>query len=167
MPESRGILSPMDTHTANSAQADPNPFRKWGLWAVLTGALALTLVFVQIVGPSLQPQPSAATQIGDMAGEIKRAAWRSFLGLPKPEPEVQPTPVWTYLALAAPILGIVAMVLSLVSGLLRENWRFAAYGASLGISAIVFQYVWWVALLFVGVLLLVAMIENIGDIFSF
>jgi hypothetical protein len=74
--------------------------------------------------------------------------------------------VWSYLAIIGPILGLVAVMLSLISGVLRENWRYPAYGVSLGSTAIVFQYLWWLALLICGVLLLVAIIENIGDIFS-
>jgi hypothetical protein len=31
----------------------------------------------------------------------------------------------------------------------------------------VFQFVWWIAILVAGAMLLVAIIENIGDIFSF
>jgi hypothetical protein len=145
----------------------PNPLLSWGLWAVLTGALALALVVFQIAGPMLEPKPSAGTQIGEIAGEIKRSAWRTFLGLPKPEVQPEPVPATAYLALAAPLLGIVAVVLSLISGVLRENWRYAAYGVSLGATAIVFQYFWWLALLVAGVVLLVTIIANIGDIFSF
>ena len=148
-------------------KSSPSPLRDWGMWAVLTGALALILVFAQIVGPSFETKPSAASQIGEIAGEIRRSAWRSFLGQPAPEAEPAPVPVWTYLALIAPVLGVVAVVLSVVSGVLRENRRYALYGASLGAAAIVFQFFWWVALLFLGVLLLIAIIENIGDIFSF
>jgi hypothetical protein len=142
-------------------------FRKIGFWAVLAGALAVILVFAQIVGPTLEPTPSVASQIGEIAGDIKRSAWRSFLGLPKPEPVVEAVPVWRYLAFAGPILGVVALVLSLVSGVMRENWRYPVYGASLGAAAIVFQFVWWIAILVAGAMLLVAIIENIGDIFSF
>ena len=150
-----------------SEQVAAHPFRKWGPWAVLTGALALTLVFAQMVGPSLQPGPSAATQVGAIAGELKRLAWRTFLGLSSLKPEPEPVTVWTYLAFAAPLLGIVAVLLSLVSGVLRENWRYSVYGACLGAAAILFQYFWWLALLIAGVLLLIAIIENIGEIFSF
>ncbi|KEP70282.1 hypothetical protein DL1_18910 [Thioclava dalianensis] len=141
--------------------------RSWGMWAVLTGALALVLVFVQIVGPSFEAKPSAATQIGEMAGEMKRAAWRSLLGLPRPEQVPAPVSGWAYVALAAPIMGVIAIVLSMVSGVLRENWRYAIYGAGFGAAAIVFHFVWWLALLVAGMVLLVSIIENIGDIFSF
>lgn len=157
----------MDQEPDILSVASPSPFRKTGFWAVLIGAIAVVLVFVQIVGPTLEPKPSAATQIGEIAGEIKRSAWRSFLGLSNPEPKVEAVTVWNYLALTAPILGVLALVLSMISGVMRENWRYPVYGASLGAAAIVFQYIWWIAILLAGVLLLVAIIENIGDIFSF
>ncbi|KIN63163.1 hypothetical protein Z946_2026 [Sulfitobacter noctilucicola] len=134
---------------------------------MLSGALALILVFVQIAGPTFEAQPSAASQIGEIAGEIKRSAWKSFLGLPKPEPEVASVSIWNYVAIAAPVFGVIAIVLSLVSGVLRENARYPMYGASLGAAAIVFHFFWWVALLVAGVVLIAVIIENIGDIFSF
>lgn len=143
--------------------------RSFGFWAVASGALALILVLISIMGPSFEPKPSMGTQIGEMAGEIKRAAWRSFLGLPQPLPE-PPSPsakIMQLLPLAGPVIGVLAVLLSLVSGLLRENWRFAAYGFGLGTAAIVFQLFWWVAALVACVILLVTIIENLGDIFSF
>jgi hypothetical protein len=151
----------------NRTQDPPSPFRSWGLWAVLIGAVALGLVFLQFAAPSFEARPSAGQQIGEIAGEIKRSAWRTFLGLPKPEVMPANPPVTAYFAVAAPLFGIVAVVLSLISGVLRENWRYAAYGVSLGATAIVFQYFWWLALLVAGAVLLVTIIANIGDIFSF
>ena len=143
------------------------PLRKWGFWAVVAGAGALLFVCFQVFGPSLEPKPSGAQQIGEMAGEMKRAAWRSFLGLKQPEPETTATAVSSYLPLAGPVLGIVAILLSLVSALMRENWRYPVYGAALGAGAIVFQVFWWMLLVVLGVMLLIAVIENLGDFFSF
>lgn len=145
----------------------PAILRQWGFWAVMAGAAALVLVFAQIVGPSFEAKPSTAVQIGEIAGEIKRSAWRSFFGLANEPPTAAHVSLWTYVAFAGPILGVIAIVLSLVSGILRENRRFSVYGTGMGIAAIVFHFFWWVALLIVGVVLLVAIIENIGDIFSF
>jgi hypothetical protein len=145
----------------------PVILRQWGFWAVIAGAAALILVFAQIVGPSFEAKPSTAVQIGEIAGEIKRSAWRSFFGLANEAPAPAPVSVWSYVSFAAPILGIIAIVLSLVSGILRENRRFSVYGTGMGIAAIVFHFFWWVALLIAGVVLLIAIIENIGDIFSF
>jgi hypothetical protein len=140
--------------------------KTWGFWAVLTGAVALVLVFIQIAGPTFQDTPSAATQIGEIAGEIRRSAWRSFLGLPRPAVPVKEVSALDYVSVVAPVLGLLAVLLSVISGVLRENWRYPVYGVSLGIAAIVFQYLWWLALLVAGVILLVTIIENIGDIFN-
>ncbi len=156
------------SNVVNTPQSSAPVFlSKVGFWAVLTAALALMLVFLQIVGPTFETKPSIGSQIGEIAGDMKRSAWRSFLGLPEPTPEPVPVSMWTYAAMAAPILGVIAVVLSLVSAILRENWHYAVYGTVLGAAAIVFQFFWWVALLVVGVILIVTIIENLGDIFSF
>jgi hypothetical protein len=97
----------------------------------------------------------------------QRSAWLSFFGLSSDSAEPKPVSAMNYLALVAPILGVVAIVLSLISGVLRENWRYPVYAAGLGASAILFHFFWWMALLLAGVLLLIAIIENIGDTFSF
>ena len=157
----------MSTANPPETPSDPNPFRLWGTWAVILGGVALLLVLIQIFGPSFEPKPSAGQQIGEIAGEMKRAAWRSFLGLKQPEAEPVPASVLDYLALAGPVLGLGAILLSIVSGFRREGWRLPAYGTALGASAILFQLFWWVALLIAGVIILVAIIENLGDFFSF
>ncbi len=145
----------------------PRLVRTWGLWAVLAGGLALGLVFWQIFAPASQPQPSIGAQIGEIAGEIRRSAWRSFFGLPAAAVPAQDTaPLSHVAALAAPGLGLLAILLSLGSALRRENWRLPACGVSLGAAAIVFHFVWWIALLVAGVILLVTIVENMGEIFG-
>ncbi len=157
----------MEEQSTTVDVASEVPFRRWGFWGVICGAIALVLVFIQIFGPMMEPKPSLGTQVGEIAGEIKRSAWRTFLGLGKEAAKPEPVSVMNYFALAAPILGVVAIVLSLVSGVLRENWRYPLYATGLGTTAIVFHFFWWMALLLIGALILIAIIENIGDIFSF
>ncbi|MCB1493647.1 MAG: hypothetical protein KDJ77_17920 [Rhodobiaceae bacterium] len=157
----------MDNKVENLSQDAPQILHRWGFWAVLVGAVALTLVFAQMVGPSFEPRPSVGTQIGEIAGDIRRSAWRSFFGLPNQTPEAASPSIWMYVAFAAPILGIAAVVLSVISGVLRENWRFPACGIAFGVAAIVFQYFWWIALVVAGVVILAAIIGSIGEIFSF
>ena len=156
----------MENQAELLSQGAPNPLRRWGFWAIIVGAIALMLVFVQIIGPSFESKPSAATQIGEIAGEIKRSAWRSFFGLPNESPQKAATSLWSYVALAAPALGIAAIVLSAISGVMRENWRYSVYGTGFGVAAVLFHYFWWLALVIAGIALLIAIIENIGDIFS-
>jgi hypothetical protein len=143
-----------------------NPFSAWGFWGVLAGGLAVMLVFLQLAGPSLGPQPSVGSQIGEIAGDIARSAWQSFRGTYVPEPEHAETQVWTLLGLAAPILGVVAIVLSMISAVRREDWHYPFYGAGLGVAAIVFYFLWWLAALFAGVLIIVAILDNFGSIFD-
>ncbi|SEK91178.1 hypothetical protein SAMN05421666_3179 [Roseovarius nanhaiticus] len=147
-------------------QRPPQLLRSWGVWAVSMAALALGLVFLQIALPSFDAKPSTATQIGEIAGEIKRAAWRSFFGLSQAKVEPEAPKLVHYLAIIAPIAAIAALILSLVSRLSHENWRLGAYGASMATAALIFQFVWWLALLIIGFLLLASILENIGDIFS-
>ena len=64
-------------------------------------------------------------------------------------------------------MGLGAIVLSVVSGVRGENRRYDVYGTGLGAAAVVFHFFWWVTLVVAGVMLLVAILENIGDIFSF
>jgi hypothetical protein len=143
-----------------------HPFHTFGLWAVLAGALGLLAVFVHIVYPSLQPAPSVGSQIGEIAGDIGRSAWYSFRGLEDPVAVEEAPAYWMSLAIVGPALGAVALILSLISRLRGENWHYPAYGAGLGIAAVTLQFIWLVAALIAGVLLLVAIIENFGDIFG-
>lgn len=156
----------MTVHTAMKQGPAPHPFYTFGLWAVLAGGLGVIAVFMHIVYPSLQPAPSVGSQIGEIAGDIGRSAWFSLRGLEDTLPVEEETNYWMYLAIVGPVLGVVALVLALISGLRRENWRYPAYGASLGFAAITFQFFWLIAALIAGVVLLAAIIENIGDIFS-
>ena len=149
-----------------SADAAPEFLRKWGFWGVAAGAAALLTVFVQIGAPMMEPQPSVGTQIGEIAGDIRRAAWDRFLGREPAAPEPVQPKLTDYLIYAAPVLGVLAIILSLVSGLKGENWRFPYYAAGLGGAAILFHFFWWALLMVLGVMLLIAIIENIGDIFG-
>ncbi len=144
------------------------PFRHIGFWALVAAVLGLVVVFIGIGLPMMEPKPSVGTQIGEMAGDMRRAAWRSFFGLAAPAPE--PVPMGTQwqaiLAMVGPALGALAVVLGVVSGVKGEQWRYAVYATTLGVTAIVFQFFWWVALLIAAVVIIVAVIENIGDIFG-
>ncbi|MGI1662444.1 hypothetical protein ACRDNQ_09390 [Palleronia sp. KMU-117] len=143
-----------------------NLFGTWGFWSVLVGGLAVMLVFLQIAGPSLEPQPSIGNQIGEIAGDIARSAWESFRGEYFPEPEPAAQSKWIAVGLLAPLMGVVAIVLSLISAVRRENWHYPFYGAGLGGAAIVFYFFWWVAALIAGAMMIVAIVENLGSIFD-
>jgi hypothetical protein len=149
-----------------SETVQSRPFEAWGFWGVLLGALGVMLVFLQLIGPTLEPQPTVGNQVGEIAGDIARSAWASFRGEYVPEPEPVDVPVWVALGFAAPVLGVIAIVLSMISAIRRENWHYPFYGTGLGAAAIVFHFVWWIAILFAGVLVIVAILDNFGSIFD-
>lgn len=136
----------------------------WGHVALGAGALALLLAMLNIFAGPFAPQPSVGAAIGEIAGEMRAAALRAATGAPQPAPEPRGWDIDRVLMLAAPLVGVVAIVLSMIAALRGEQYRLAGYGATLGAGAIVFQFVWWIALLIAGVILLVAIVENIGDI---
>lgn len=157
-----------DNTSTDISQA--RPFRTWGMWAVMIGGLAVILVFVQVTLPTLAPGPTAAHRIGEIAGEMKRTAWMTFLGIHRHAPDPRPVPllqaVAQSLSMVAPTIGVVAIVLALISGVMNENRRYAAYAITLGGGAVIFQMFWWVALIAGGIILLIAILQNLGDIFS-
>ncbi|MEL6991811.1 MAG: hypothetical protein AAGL92_09565 [Pseudomonadota bacterium] len=144
-------------------------FKHWGLWAVMFGALAVALVFLQMQLLSMQEAAPIGQQIGEIAGEIKRNAWRSFFGLSPPEPEPVPASrdMFSIIFATTPFVAGIALVLSVISFLKRENWRLGFMGVALGGGAILFQFAWWMVMVLLGFLLLFKIVENIGDIFSF
>jgi len=128
----------------------------------------MVLVFVQIQMLSGQEAAPIGQQIGEIAGDIKRAAWRSFLGLaPEPAPLPAARTLFDTIYIATPVIGGIAIVLAAISLLMRENWRLGFYGVALGGGAILFQYLWWMVMIILGFVLLIKIVENIGDIFSF
>ena len=68
--------------------------------------------------------------------------------------------------IAVPIFGGIAIIFSALSILYRENWRLALYGTALGSGAMLFLYLWWLAVLVVACVIIISIIENIGDIFG-
>ena len=91
----------------------PRVLTSWGLWAMICGAVAMVLVFVQIQMLSGQETASIGQQIGEIAGDIKRSAWRSFLGLAPPEPEPIPSSreLFDMIFAATPVIAGIAIVL--------------------------------------------------------
>jgi hypothetical protein len=137
---------------------------RWGHVALGAGALALSLAMLHVFGGPFAPTPSAAQTVGEIAGGMRAAAQRALSGEAQPAPSPRGWDIDRVLLLAAPLIGVAAIVLSMISALRGEGFRLAGYGAALGVGAIVFQMVWWIALLIACVALLIAIIENIGDI---
>ena len=59
-----------------------------------------------------------------------------------------------------------ALILAAVGFVRREDFRPAVMGASLGGAAIAFQFVTWLALVALGLVLLWIVVSNLGEILS-
>lgn len=127
----------------------------------------MVLVLVQMQILSGQDAVPIGQQISEIAGDIKRSAWRSFLGLAPTEPAPPPRQLFNVIYFATPVIAGTGIVLAKISLLARENWRLGFYGVALGGGAILFQYLWWMAMLTLAFVLLIKIVENIGDMFSF
>lgn len=137
---------------------------QWGYAAVVFGVAALAIAMLTVFGGPFSPQPSVGQTIGEIAGDMRASALRAVRGEEQPPPVPQPWDIDRVLMVTAPLLAVGAIALSLVSAIRREGLKLASYGAVLGVSAIVFQFVWWIALLICGMILLVSIMENFGDI---
>ena len=131
---------------------------------VAFGACALLLVMAHFwVGP-FAPQQNISINIGELAGEIRQAATRALTGAPQPEPQTAPWNIDDTLKLVATLLAGGAVILSII-GYVRHEARRPIIGAlALGIGAILFQIATWAILLVVGVILLIGIMQNMGEI---
>ncbi|MBT8414212.1 MAG: hypothetical protein KJO30_07770 [Boseongicola sp.] len=143
----------------------PNVTAKFGFFGFILGAISLVILVVQM-SALFEPEPekSAATTIGEIAAEIKDSAARALSGEPAP---VAPPPPPSY----GPMITIVALVMAgaaMISGGIalyrHEPTRLPVLAIGFGTSAIVMHFVFWLALLICGIVLLVSIMNNLGDI---
>lgn len=147
-----------------STAATPQQGPFWGYLAILLGAAALVMAMLVIFAGPFAPQQTVGVTIGEIAGDIVSAARRSVQGIEQPPPDPRGWDIDRVLMILTPLLGVIAVVLAVLAAVRREPWRLATYGAALGGAAITVQFIWWVALLICGIVLLVSIIENLGGI---
>lgn len=142
----------------------PSPRPVWGLCGLIAGLIAVALVTLSLSAIFEEPKPPAATQIGEMAAEIRKAATRSMLGVEQPEPETPAMTVVTLVTFAIPVLAALAAISGAI-GLFRSEPRtLPLMAVGFGTSAFVMQYLFLLALMIGGVFILVAVINNIDGV---
>jgi len=132
----------------------------WGIASIGFGALALALSVIVIFAGPFAPQQTVGTTIGQIIGEISVSAMNTVRGEGPPPPEARPWDIDRVLVVAGPLLAVLGFIAAVVSAFHKDPWRLPTYGVVLGVAAIVMQFLWWMALLFAGVILLVSIIEN-------
>lgn len=141
---------------------EPRPI--WGLWGLALGAAALVIVALQMSAIFSAPAPDPGTVIGEIAAEMRQSATRALLGQVPPEPQAKPWSVMDFLILLAPVLAGLATLIGGISLYRREAPRLATIAITLGVSAFVMQYVFWLAIAICGILLLTAIVTNLESI---
>lgn len=149
-----------------STSADRKPV--WGFAAFLFGVFSLVAVTLHVSGAVSEPKQSAASQVGQIAAEIRQSAMRALAG---EEPPMAPTQSsgWSadrFLLFAVPALACVAAVLGAVGLFRHEAPALPGIGIVMGCSAFVMQYVLWLSLIIGGICLLIFIVRNLDSIFE-
>ncbi len=136
-----------------------------GFSAMILGATALMVVILHFWTGPLAPQKSVERTIAEIAVNISREVARVV----RDKPAVTKPRAWNIddtIRLAGAALAALALILAAVGFVRREDFRPAVMGASLGGGAIAFQFVTWLALVALGLVLLWIVISHVGGILS-
>ena len=130
-----------------------------------TGLFIALLVFY--AGP-FAPQQDVGTAIGEIAGNMRAAAWRSFFGLEQPESTIvqRAWDIDRIMMTAAPAAGVLGVIMAITAYIRREPKRLASYGMALSVCAIFVQVLLIILMIVAGLLLLISIIENMDSIFG-
>ena len=143
------------------------PPAKFGLAGFMLGSASMVFVLIQLSAFFEPEQKSVGTTIGEIAAEIKMSAARALSGEAAPAP-LPPAQDYGHLFLTtALVIAGIAIILGGIGLYRNEPHRLCYLAVGLGLSALVMQYMFWLAVLICGIALLVSIIENLGDIFDF
>ncbi len=140
---------------------------KFGLSGFIAALAALIIVGLQISGTFDPPQQSAGATIGEIAAEIRQSARAALSGEERPAPPTDTGLSMTQiLTVAGTVLGALGAVVGAIGLFRQEPYPLSAMAIGFGVGAILMQYLFWMAMLICGAMVLVAIVNNIGDIFG-
>ena len=134
--------------------------------AMVLGALGISVaLFVLYAGP-FTPQPDIGTQVGEIAGNMRAAALRAVQGFPQPEETIVQS-TWDIdriMMAAAPVLGRLGVIASVIAFMRHEPKRMATYGLTVSIASIFMQVLLIAALIIAGAIMIVGIMQNLDSI---
>ena len=136
--------------------------------AIGLGGIGLFIALLVVYAGPFAPQQDVGTAIGEIAGNMRAAAWRSFLGLEQPDSTIvqRDWDIDRILMTAAPAAGVLGVVMAITAYIRREPRRVASYGMALSVCAIFVQVLLIIVMIVAGVMLLISIIENMDSIFG-
>ncbi|MBO9445889.1 hypothetical protein [Ruegeria sp. R14_0] len=150
--------------TDATVQDSGNPIFGWIGFCVAALSLFAAL-FVFWAGP-FAPQQSAGVSLGELAAEIGKSTLRAAAGLEQPEPVARARDLDDFLRIGVAMLGGLAIVVSVIGLLRHEKRRPAIAGMVIGTGAILFQFFAFAFFAFLGVLVIMALLNSFSDFFS-
>lgn len=134
-------------------------------WIGLTlGALALSIVMISTFAGPFAPQQSIGVTIGEIAADIAKGAFNGMNEKEQPAPEAAPWDIDRALLVAAAVSAVGAILLGIVGFVRGERRKLAGGAVFFGIGAILAQLFVWALMLILGVMLLIAIIQNFESI---
>lgn len=136
--------------------------------AIGLGGIGLFIALLVMYAGPFAPQQDIGTTIGEIAGNMRAAAWRSFFGLEQPESMIvqRAWDIDRILMTIAPAAGVLGVIMAITAYIRREPKRIATYGMALSVCAVFVQVLFIVLMIVAGVLLLMSIIENLDSIFG-
>jgi hypothetical protein len=133
---------------------------RWGAASVVFGAAALIVTSLVIFAGPFAPQQSVGTSIGQIIGEISLSAMKTVRGEALPPPQAAVWDIDRILIVTGPALAVLGFITAIFAAFRDSKSRLPIYGATFGVAAIIIQFLWWLAIIIIGGLLLISIIEN-------
>ena len=151
-----------------NAQAETPDTRSnsFGLLAMVLAAIGLVVAVAQLSLGPFETKPTIERSIAETAVAIKDAAKRVVKGEKEPEPVVAKSgmDIDKIVGIAVIVFAAAGMVMAVVALFRREVQAPAYVGFSLGAGVLLMAWLQWIALIICGAIILVAIINNLGDI---
>ena len=150
--------------TASASTSSALPSRRLGIIGSIVGVLALmAAVLPHWIVPMIFPPPPADQVIVDTGHRIKDRVIARVKGVEYQAPKVEKSAgrSWSETASATAIsLGLLAILLSVLALIFREERLLAAVAATLGTGAIAIE----ISFVMIGALILIAILYVVGNI---
>ena len=140
------------------------PRATWGFAGFIVGTFGLVAALLLVSGYFSEPEQSAAATIGQFAAEIRQSAKLALTGAEMPSAQPRGMDGNDYLALITPVIAAIAIILGGLSMHLNEPANLSKFAIGFGIAALTMQYVFWLAMLLCGMMLIYTVISNFGEI---
>ena len=138
---------------------------RFGIAGMVLGCLALLVVVFHFWAGPVAPQKTLERSLAETAVNFAKEVVR----VAKDKPAEVKRRSWNEddaIRIGGAALAVLAILFAAIGFVRRENYRPGVMAATLGASAIAFQFFTWFALALLGCLLIFAVLSMFGDFFG-